>query len=111
MATAFEAHASEPIIERVMSSDSFLSAELAKAPLREQHGSLIADISHLPNDLKIVIQGAREHNLKNADLEFPRNRMVVFTGLSGSPGVGGLSGSRAQWFVGGNRKTASARGH
>ncbi len=84
MATAVEAHASEPIIERVMSSDSFLSAELAKAPLREQHGSLIADISHLPNDLKIVIQGAREHNLKNADLEFPRNRMVVFTGLSGS---------------------------
>ena len=84
MATAFEDHASEPIIERVMSSDSFLSAELAKAPLREQHGSLIADISHLPNDLKIVIQGAREHNLKNADLEFPRNRMVVFTGLSGS---------------------------
>ncbi|RYQ68216.1 excinuclease ABC, subunit A [Bifidobacterium pseudolongum subsp. globosum] len=84
MATAFEAHASEPIIERVMSSDSFLSAELAKAPLREQHGSLIADISHLPNDLKIVIQGACEHNLKNADLEFPRNRMVVFTGLSGS---------------------------
>jgi len=84
MATAFEAHASEPIIERVMSSDSFLSAELAKAPLREQHGSLNADISHLPNDLKIVIQGAREHNLKNADLEFPRNRMVVFTGLSGS---------------------------
>lgn len=84
MATAFEAHASEPIIERVMSSDSFLSAELAKAPLREQHGSLIADISHLPSDLKIVIQGAREHNLKNADLEFPRNRMVVFTGLSGS---------------------------
>ena len=84
MATAFEAHASEPIIERVMSSDSFLSAELAKAPLREQHGSLIADISHLPNDLKIVIQGARKHNLKNADLEFPRNRMVVFTGLSGS---------------------------
>ena len=84
MATAFEAHASEPIIERVMSSDSFLSAELAKAPLREQHGSLIADISHLPNDLKIVIQGARKHNLKTADLEFPRNRMVVFTGLSGS---------------------------
>ena len=84
MATAFEAHASEPIIERVMSSDSFLSAELAKAPLREQHGSLIADISHLPNVLKIVIHGAREHNLKNADLEFPRNRMVVFTGLSGS---------------------------
>ncbi|MEE1296223.1 MAG: excinuclease ABC subunit UvrA [Bifidobacterium sp.] len=67
-----------------MSSDSFLGRELAKAPLKERDGSLVADISHLPNDLKIVIQGAREHNLKDADLEFPRNRMVVFTGLSGS---------------------------
>ncbi|WP_236630808.1 excinuclease ABC subunit UvrA [Bifidobacterium aemilianum] len=47
-------------------------------------GSLVADISHIPSDLKISIQGAREHNLKNVDLSIPRNRMVVFTGLSGS---------------------------
>ncbi|WP_155588232.1 excinuclease ABC subunit UvrA [Bifidobacterium canis] len=67
-----------------MTSDAFLSKELEKAPLKEHNGNLIADISHLPNDLKIVVQGAREHNLKNANLEFPRNRMVVFTGLSGS---------------------------
>lgn len=33
---------------------------------------------------KIVIRGAREHNLKNIDLELPRNKMIVFTGLSGS---------------------------
>ena len=33
---------------------------------------------------KIVIKGAREHNLKNVSLEIPRNKMVVFTGLSGS---------------------------
>lgn len=33
---------------------------------------------------KIVIKGAREHNLKNVHLEIPRNAMVVFTGLSGS---------------------------
>nr|WP_236022597.1 excinuclease ABC subunit UvrA [Bifidobacterium phasiani] len=52
--------------------------------MRLSDRSLIADIGHLPNDLKIVIQGAREHNLKNVDLEVPRNRMVVFTGLSGS---------------------------
>lgn len=32
----------------------------------------------------IVIRGAREHNLKNIDLEIPRNRFVVITGLSGS---------------------------
>lgn len=33
---------------------------------------------------KIVIRGAREHNLKNISLELPRNQMIVFTGLSGS---------------------------
>ena len=33
---------------------------------------------------KIVIKGAREHNLKNINLELPRNKMIVFTGLSGS---------------------------
>ena len=33
---------------------------------------------------KIIICGAREHNLKNIDLEIPRNRLVVITGLSGS---------------------------
>ena len=33
---------------------------------------------------KIIIKGAREHNLKNIDLELPRNNMIVFTGLSGS---------------------------
>ena len=33
---------------------------------------------------KIIIKGAREHNLKNIDLEIPRDQLVVFTGLSGS---------------------------
>jgi len=33
---------------------------------------------------KIVIKGAKEHNLKNVDLELPRDKMIVFTGLSGS---------------------------
>jgi excinuclease ABC subunit A len=32
----------------------------------------------------IAIRGAREHNLKNVDLEIPRDQLVVFTGLSGS---------------------------
>ncbi len=33
---------------------------------------------------KIIIQGARENNLKNVDLTIPRDKLVVFTGLSGS---------------------------
>ncbi len=33
---------------------------------------------------RIIIKGAREHNLKNLDLEIPRDRLVVITGLSGS---------------------------
>ncbi len=33
---------------------------------------------------KIVVKGARTHNLKNITVEMPRNKMVVFTGLSGS---------------------------
>lgn len=32
----------------------------------------------------ISIKGAKEHNLKNVDLEIPRDKLVVITGLSGS---------------------------
>src|SRR5687767_15362945 len=35
-------------------------------------------------DERITIRGAREHNLKDVDLDIPRNRLVVVTGLSGS---------------------------
>ncbi len=33
---------------------------------------------------KIVIKGAREHNLKNINIELPRNALIVMTGVSGS---------------------------
>ncbi|KFJ05048.1 excinuclease ABC subunit A [Bifidobacterium subtile] len=74
----------DSVAEHVLDSETFLSRELAKAQLKGSNGSLVADISHIPSDLKITIQGAREHNLRNVDLAIPRNRMVVFTGLSGS---------------------------
>ena len=37
----------------------------------------------MDND-KIIIKGAKEHNLKNINLEIPRDKLVVVTGLSGS---------------------------
>ena len=37
-----------------------------------------------PDARVISIRGAREHNLKNVDLDIPRDKLVVFTGLSGS---------------------------
>ena len=33
---------------------------------------------------QIIIKGARENNLKNVDLSIPRDKLIVFTGLSGS---------------------------
>jgi excinuclease ABC subunit A len=36
------------------------------------------------SDNKIIVKGARQHNLKNVSLEIPRNKLIVFTGVSGS---------------------------
>lgn len=41
-------------------------------------------VKMLPKSQTIRIRGAKEHNLKNVDLVIPRDKMVVFTGLSGS---------------------------
>ncbi|MDQ3462662.1 MAG: excinuclease ABC subunit A, partial [Actinomycetota bacterium] len=37
-----------------------------------------------PRSDRLVVRGAREHNLKNVSIDLPRDRLIVFTGLSGS---------------------------
>lgn len=42
------------------------------------------ELEHIESDEKITVHGARVHNLKNIDVEIPRNKLTVITGLSGS---------------------------
>jgi excinuclease ABC subunit A len=44
----------------------------------------MSEVKNNQKDRKIIIKGARVHNLKNLSLELPRNKLIVFTGVSGS---------------------------
>ena len=44
----------------------------------------MADLINWEEQKMIKIRGANEHNLKNIDIDIPRNKLVVLTGLSGS---------------------------
>ena len=60
------------------------SAKPLSSPPASQAGKDGASVEALFDGRAIVVHGAREHNLKNVDLVIPRDRLVVFTGLSGS---------------------------
>ena len=53
-----------------------MTATTPKKTETKRHGSAVAD--------KLIVRGAREHNLKDISLELPRDALIVFTGLSGS---------------------------
>ena len=55
----------------------------APGPLSSRSASSGAEIVR-PDLSRLVVKGAREHNLRNVDLDLPRDAMIVFTGLSGS---------------------------
>ena len=65
-----------------MASANSLPAKSLPSPGREP--AKAGAVEALFGGRAIVIRGAREHNLKNVDLVIPRDKLVVFTGLSGS---------------------------
>ena len=54
------------------------------SPKQPKKPAPVAAVDKLFDGRAITVRGAREHNLKNIDLTIPRDKLVVFTGLSGS---------------------------
>ncbi len=58
--------------------------QLAKKTAAKKSSTAPRKRTSARDEPKIIVRGAREHNLKNVNVEMPRDKLVVFTGLSGS---------------------------
>ncbi len=62
-----------------------LAKKPKKAPSPENSAESVEQAAYRIGEGRVIsLRGAREHNLKNVDLTIPRDKLVVFTGLSGS---------------------------
>lgn len=62
---------------KAVAEEPAVDARSAVIPLKQEKPAR-------PDLSRLVVKGAREHNLRNVDLDLPRDSMIVFTGLSGS---------------------------
>ncbi len=66
-------------------NDLFDQSAKAKAAAKDRREDIRRAAANGSKDLRVIaIRGAREHNLKDIDIDIPRDQLVVFTGLSGS---------------------------
>ena len=77
---------------------AFEKEKAAEKAANDQNGRYLAQALAAQ---KISIRGARTHNLKNIDIDIPRNQLVVITGLSGS---GNTACQRGRTANAGNRE-------
>ena len=77
-----EVTGSNPVSSRILAKTVLWM--LIERLLISKMKSMKNSISPVQGNEKLIIKGAREHNLKNVDVELPRNKLIVFSGLSGS---------------------------
>ncbi|MFE4229034.1 excinuclease ABC subunit UvrA [Arthrobacter sp. NPDC056886] len=69
---------------KAVAEDPAVEVHSAVEPLTARDAALSRPVLKRPDMTRLVVKGAREHNLRNVDLDLPRDAMIVFTGLSGS---------------------------
>src|SRR6202046_1935995 len=97
VAAAVLRHVAEPLNKRAMhpaqlpaAPETFLLHQYCYSPNLRQRQKKVNNrryyLFHFPKIMldRITVHGARQHNLKNIDVEIPRNSLTVITGLSGS---------------------------